>query len=68
MLSALRAEQWLQNHPEADGATVARIKRQMRDAFYVDADDWKRQVLEQGREVALQTLDGLRAAFRRLSR
>ncbi|UXY52970.1 M14 family metallopeptidase [Pseudomonas tohonis] len=60
VLGALRAEQWLQNHPETDVATAARIKRQMRDAFYVDADDWKRQVLEQGREVAQQTLDGLR--------
>lgn len=61
VLKALRAEQWLENHPQADAVTRTRIKRQLRDAFYVDADDWKQQVLEQGREVLQLTLCGLLA-------
>ena len=58
-LDALRADQWLQNHPEAPAELAASIRQGMKDAFYVDADDWKQQVLEQGREVLGQTLDGL---------
>jgi hypothetical protein len=59
VLSALRGEQWLYNHPEAPAAQHQLIKQQMRDAFYVDADDWKQQVLEQAREVLEQGLAGL---------
>ncbi|GLK86946.1 M14 family metallopeptidase [Pseudomonas turukhanskensis] len=59
VLSALRAEQWLYNHPEAPLAQHQQIKQQIRDAFYVDADDWKIQVLEQARDVMAQGLAGL---------
>lgn len=61
VLAALRAEQWLHNHPDAPLAQHQDIKKQMRDAFYVDADDWKQQVLEQGREIMEQGLEGLYA-------
>ena len=60
VLNALRAEQWLENHPEAGAPLRASIKQQLRDAFYVDADDWKQQVVEQAREAAFQALAGLR--------
>jgi hypothetical protein len=56
---ALRADQWLQNHPETGAARRAEIKRLLRDAFYTDTDVWKRQVLEQGIESAYQGLAGL---------
>jgi hypothetical protein len=56
---ALRADQWLQNHPETGAAQRADIKRLLRDAFYTDTDTWKRQVLEQGIESAYQGLAGL---------
>lgn len=59
VLNALRADHWLHRNPQASAAQRERIGRQLRDAFYVDADDWKRQVLEQAREVLEQTLDGL---------
>ncbi|UUY09795.1 M14 family metallopeptidase [Pseudomonas sp. J452] len=59
VLNALRAEHWLQRNPQVPAAQSGRIKRQLRDAFYVDADDWKQQVLAQGREVLEQTLAGL---------
>jgi hypothetical protein len=59
VLNALRAEHWLQRNPQAPAAQQQRIKRQLRDAFYVDADDWKRLILEQARTVLGQTLVGL---------
>jgi hypothetical protein len=31
----------------------------MRDAFYVDADDWKEQVYAQARTAALRTVERL---------
>ena len=33
----------------------------MRDAFYIDADDWKGMVMGQFRALALQTINGLAA-------
>lgn len=59
VFQALRAEQWLENHPEAPPEQARQIKRQLRDAFYVDADDWKAQLVAQGREASLQALQGL---------
>ncbi|SDI32571.1 Protein of unknown function [Pseudomonas delhiensis] len=61
VLDALRAEQWLECTAQVPADKAARIKRQLRDAFYVDADDWKQQVLEQSRVAVDQALSGLRA-------
>jgi len=58
---ALRADQWLENHPEAPQAMRAQIKRQVRDAFYTDTDAWKARIVEQGLQVAQQALAGLAA-------
>jgi hypothetical protein len=60
-LNALRADQWLENHPEADAATRSAIKRQMRDAFYVDTDEWKAQIVVQGVAAARAAIAGLAA-------
>lgn len=59
VLEALRAEQWLYLHPGADAARAAAIKQQLRAAFYVETDEWKRSVLTQAREVMAQSLAGL---------
>ena len=64
MIGALRADQWLQNHPATDAATRTAIKRQVRDAFYVDADDWKEQVVEQGLAAASAAVRGLAGSRR----
>ena len=61
VMDALRAEQWLENHPEADLDQQEAIKRRMRDAFYVDTDAWKARVIEQGIEAAHQAVRGLAA-------
>ncbi|MBX3605472.1 MAG: M14 family metallopeptidase [Piscinibacter sp.] len=58
-LEALRAEQWLENHPEVDDTRRASIKRQLREAFYVETPAWQQAVLAQSLEVAAQALKGL---------
>jgi len=59
VIDALRADQWLENHPEAPADQRVQIKRQVRDAFYTDTEAWKRQVLAQATEAAQQALQGL---------
>jgi Protein of unknown function (DUF2817) len=59
MLGVLRADHWLHNHPEAPTGLGAAIRRQMRDAFYIDAEDWKAQVLAQARSAALTAVTRL---------
>jgi hypothetical protein len=61
MMNALRADQWIENHPEAPTTQRERIKRQTRDAFYVDTDAWKRQIVEQALDAAHGGLRGLSA-------
>ncbi len=61
VLQALRAEHWLANHPETSAAQAAQIKQQLCDAFYVDADDWKGQIISQGRQAMFQAVDGLKS-------
>ena len=58
-LEALRAEQWLENHPEADDRRRAQIKRALREAFYVGTPAWKLAVLQQATAVARQAVEGL---------
>ncbi|MDP1690856.1 MAG: M14 family metallopeptidase [Burkholderiaceae bacterium] len=59
VVAALRADQWLENHPEAPAAQRDAIKRQVRDAFYTDTDDWKQRIVEQGVQAARQAVAGL---------
>ena len=61
VFDALRADQWMENHPEATEAQRTQIKQQMRDAFYTDTDEWKRRIIEQGIEASTQALRGLAA-------
>jgi len=56
VLAALRARQWLANHPQADAASRERILRMTRDAFYVDTPAWKAMAFAQARVAALQAL------------
>lgn len=58
-LQSLRADQWLQLHPDASPALAVQIKQQMMKAFFTDTPEWKHQVLRQAREVLQQATDGL---------
>ena len=58
---ALRADQWLELHPEASAEKRRALKQQIRDAFYTDTDAWKQRIVEQGREAALQAVMGMAA-------
>jgi hypothetical protein len=60
VMQALRADQWLENHPEIGATQSEVIKRATRAAFYVDSEEWKTAVLGQGREVAGLAVMGLK--------
>jgi hypothetical protein len=59
VLQALRAEQWLANHPNVGEPLHGAIKRQMRDAFYDDSEPWQGMAYGQARVAVLQALRGL---------
>jgi hypothetical protein len=61
VMNALRADQWLENHPEVGAEPSARIKGQILDAFYTDTDEWKERVVEQAFDAARQAVRGLAA-------
>jgi hypothetical protein len=50
----------LQNHPTAAPEQRSAIKRRLREVFYVDTAEWKRQILEQAFEAGQQALAGIR--------
>jgi Protein of unknown function (DUF2817) len=59
VLQALRAEHWLNNHPEAPPELASQIKAQMLAAFYTDTDLWRGQIISQARQAMFQAVDGL---------
>ena len=61
VLHALRADHWLDQHPEAPPELAAQIKREMLEAFYTDTPEWKQRVVDQAREAMVQAVDGLAA-------
>ncbi len=61
VLHALRADHWLEQHPEAPPELAAQIKRQVLEAFYTDTPEWKRRIWEQARQAMVQAVDGLAA-------
>jgi uncharacterized protein DUF2817 len=59
VLHALRAEQWLEVHADEASPDARAIKRGLRDAFHVDAPEWKDKVLAQALRTISQAIDGL---------
>lgn len=62
VVNSLRAEQWMQLHPEATAAQRAAVKTRFRDAFYTDTPQWKQQIVAQGVQAAMQAVAGLAQA------
>jgi hypothetical protein len=60
----LREDHWLHAYGKLDwsSAETQRIKRQIRDHYYPDYDDWREQVLFRSRQVVRQALEGLIAS------
>jgi hypothetical protein len=67
MLQALRVEHWFESHPDAPADPRRENKRAFRDAFYVDADDWKETVYAQALTAGLQAVEHLARRRPRLS-
>ncbi len=59
VVEALRAEHWLNNHPEAPAGLAQQIKAHMLTAFYTDTDLWRGQIISQARQAMFQAVDGL---------
>ena len=59
VINSLRADQWMQSHPEAPAGARAAVKQRIRDAFYTDTPEWKLRIVEQGRDAALQAVSRL---------
>jgi hypothetical protein len=59
MMQALRGEHWLNIHRDAPPELASQIKAQMMEAFYVDTDAWKGQIISQARQSLFQAVDGL---------
>ena len=60
VLTALRAEQWLENHPETETGLALEIRRQFQAAFCPESPAWRRGVIDQGVDAAWRALAGLR--------
>lgn len=61
VLEALRADNWLHAHGDPKSSLGGQIRTATRDAFYVDTDEWKRQVFTRTSEVIRQALSALGA-------
>ncbi len=59
VLEALRADNWLYVHGDPATPMGREIKRQIRDAFYCDADDWKGLVWERAVDILRKGFAGL---------
>ena len=61
VMAALRAGNWLRQHPEAPAELAAHIRQEVLAAFYTDTDAWKGQIISQARQAMFQAVDGLSA-------
>jgi hypothetical protein len=62
MLASLRAEHWINKHPEASPELHLSIRQGMMDAFYIDTDAWREQIVLQATEAMYQAAAGLAAS------
>ena len=59
VLNAVRADNWVHHHGDLESPLGRKIKRQVREAFYCDKDDWKDMLFEQGMHAQTAALKGL---------
>lgn len=56
---ALQADNWLWQHGGAENPRAGEIGALIRNAFYVNEDDWKEEIFARAEEVAVKGLKGL---------
>lgn len=61
-LDALRGEAWLRQHPDAPMSLQHSIRQALKDAFYVDTDDWRYKVYSRFKDV-IRTADKALSEF-----
>lgn len=59
VIGSLRADHWLHLHPQAPAPLQEAIKQRLRNAFYTDTDEWRGQIVAQGRQAMFQAVAGL---------
>ena len=59
VMHALRGDHWLHLHPDAPAALRQQIKQDLMDAFYVDTDTWRQQIVDQAMDAMHQAATGL---------
>lgn len=59
VFSALRADNWLENHAERSSALGREIAERVRAAFFIDETEWRWRVLERGHAVVHTAIRGL---------
>lgn len=59
VMHALRGDHWLQLHPEAPAELRQQIKQDLMNAFYVDTDAWRQQIVDQAMDAIHQASQGL---------
>jgi ribosomal protein S18 acetylase RimI-like enzyme len=59
VMLAVQEDNWLQHHGRRESERGRRVAQRMRDAFFLDADDWKTAVCERAGEVVDRCLDGM---------
>jgi Protein of unknown function (DUF2817) len=59
VMQALRGDHWLHLHPDAPAELRAQIKQDLMNAFYVDTDAWRDQIVAQAMESMHQAVTGL---------
>jgi hypothetical protein len=65
VLAALRADNWLRQHPNTDDKLYNTIKRDLRDALYVDEDNWRQMIWDRSRQLIEGGINGLGQFSRR---
>ncbi len=64
LIFALLADNWLHQNGDLQTPLAHHIKRQVRDAFLVDTQNWHDQALERAKTIWQQALTGLPQALR----
>lgn len=60
--AAVQADNWLAHAGRRDSPAGRAVEQQMREAFFIDDDEWKEKICMRAREVVDRGLDGMASA------